>query len=147
MVKFHKILVGVSLMSILIASILIFINSGYNEYNPPNYYNSTSMEEFQGALDDMQTAANRTRSGINKITDPDNPFDVIGGFFTSGFGVLQTLTESFDTLFTVTSIGVGNIEGVSSEYSNLLITFIITAITLVIFVGIMVHQLTKSDRI
>lgn len=145
MVKFHQILISISMMGIIIAGVMIFYSSGSSLYSQDTY-NETQLQVFEESLSDMERAANNTRTGIRKITNPSNPFDVIGGFFTSGFGVLQTLTESFDTLYNIIVGGTENIPGISSEYSNLLISFLITIVTIMIFVGVMLHQLTKSER-
>lgn len=142
MAKAHEVLIGIVFISLVAASFLIFYKGGADEYSTyTTDYDNTTLVVFQQEIDDMQALANNTKTSLQQITSPSNPYDVIGGLFLTGWNVLKTVVGGFDSIFVITTEGTSNLPGMSSNYNNLLTTGLLTALIILLFVGLILRAL------
>jgi len=145
MVKAHNILLGITFMSLIILGLGNFYILGTETYGASDI-DEDQINVFTDQLEEMKTITDDTRDSIDNIVNPDNPFDVLGGIFMLGWNAFRNIGQSFDSLFTITTSGTESIPFISENFSNALITTLITAIGILIFIAILLHGIIKSDR-
>lgn len=106
---------------------LTYINDDNNIVDPFEKYNMTDMIEDAKSIKDSST-----------IEQEEGFLDVIGGFFSSGYGALKTSIKSFN-LFENMMNDASDEVPILSIYKG----FIVTIIIILIFVGVIISALLK----
>ena len=144
MVSMSKIMISDVFMSLIVGAFMIFYSEAVEEYSVVDY-TSENLQVFKDQMNDMSSIANETKTSIEQLTQPSSAFDVIGGFFNTGFNVLKTAGQSFDSLFTITYTGVNSLP-FTGDYGNLFIAAMSTMLLIIIFLGIFLGIVLKSDK-
>ena len=144
MIQLHKILIGIVLMSVMVAGIGMFYSSGVATYSPTGY-NETSLQPFLDSMDDISGNMNETKADLEDVGAGSTGItDILGGIFQSGYTAVKTAVQGVNTMFGVVNAGVGALP--IGGFAKPLIGALTVIILIVIFVGIMFHKITKSDR-
>lgn len=151
MIQLHKFLIGLVFVGIIVAGMMSFISSGVTTYAPDDYNNETfesfnklselsaQMEEFKGE------EKNTTISSTNFFDELTQPFDIVGNFFTGMYQSAKVFMASTDLMTTmidesVTAVPVGD------GFGKVLKTGFSLIVLIIVFVGIFLAFVTKSER-
>lgn len=146
MTQLHKIWSSVVLMSVVIAAFVIFYNAGIDKYSLTDF-NETQLTTLQQQGDNMSAVADDIRQSINKINQSASAFDVIGGFFSSGYHIMRGALVGFDSVYTVTTVGVESVSKTSGAFTDILMMALITLLVFAVFLGIGMAIIMKSDKL
>lgn len=130
-------------MGLIITAMIIFYGGGVNTYGSTDY-NSSDLEVFNSSISELQDVINETANDLQNLKGNPDATDILSAFFTSAYGSAKTAAASISTFFKITNAGVGNL-GLGS-FGNILVGVLGSLIVIILFVGIILHLVTKSDR-
>lgn len=145
MAKLSTFMISLVLVSMAIGIFSIFLTqmkSGYGEQEGMS-------EQDLALLDKMSNVTSKTQDIQNEVTtfsEKDNPFDVIGNFFSSAWGSVKLAGSSLDLV-----VGKdGMVETVSDktnlgEAGAIIKAGLIAILVILVTVGILVSVLIKRD--
>ena len=146
MLQLHKVLIGLILVGMTVVGVMGFVSSGIEEYAPADY-NPDKFDSFN-KLEDLSNDINNFRqqesnTTVNKLSESIG-LDIIGDFFTNMYQAAKVFRGSTDLMYdmvdeSVDTLPVGN-------YKNVLKTGFSLMIIVIVFVGIFLHFVTKSER-
>lgn len=133
-------IIGLLLVSTIVAILALFMANMNTNYNVPNYDNS-SLETYNqlNELENLSRSIEKNESGIvgGGFTD------ILGEYFTSGYKVLKLTKASFSTFNKMSDAAIDDARlGAAGQYIK---TFIGAALLILIVLGIIVKALVKSD--
>jgi len=138
------------LISLVLVSVVVGIFSIFFSQMREGYGEQTGMNESDLAvlnkMENLTSSAEELQDNINTFSEKDNPFDVIGNFFSSAWGSVKLAAGSVNlvagddgiiyTLSDKADLGEGG---------KILRTGIITIMILFVVVGILISALIKKD--
>lgn len=151
MIQLHKFLIGLVFVGITVAGMMTFISSGVEVYDPDDFSNrtlenfnkltelSTQMESFKGE------ESNTTISSTNFFDELTQPFDIVGNFFTGMYQSAKVFMASTDLMSSMIDESV-TVLPVGDGFSKILKTGFSLIVLIIIFVGIFLAFVTKSER-
>ena len=145
MSRITNIMIGVVFVCLIVTGLMLFMAEGVNKYSPSGYDNS-SMNKITQSLVEITNTTEETQKEIDKISGDGNIFDRIGAFFSSGYTAGKTVTDSYKTLDKMTDVAIDETVGVGS-YGKTLKQTLPVIMLIIIFIGIILHFLIKSDRL
>lgn len=141
--ELHKIMSGVMLMGVVITAIILFYGGGSQVYSVGDYDNS-SLAAMEEATDIVENVSQETKNDLQRLEGNPSATDILSAFFTSAYGSVKTAATSFKAFFKIIDSGIGEL-GLGS-FGNTLVGVFSTLVIIAIFVGIILHIVTKSDR-
>lgn len=141
MFKITDLMIAVVLIGLFtVVSVTIIANWSTlygTEYNTPEYANLTMFDR----LNETNQLANEINLGATNASQRSGSFDVLGDFFSQGYGTLKLMSSSISTARNLTQEGImrsglGDVSG----YFNLAIG----AIIVIIIAGIILSVLLKE---
>jgi hypothetical protein len=94
-------------------------------------------------MDTLNTEIYKYKNETENFKQPTGIIDTIGGYFSSGYKVMQLGFKSFDIFYGMLESGVSSINlGIIGE--NLKVAIILTVIILIVF-GVIIRAITKTD--
>ena len=146
MSRITNIMIGVVLVSLILTSMMLFMSEGVNKYSPEGY-NDTAMTRITESFKNISDTAEETQEKIDQVSGDDkNIFDRIGAFFSGGYVAGKTVADSYSTLDTMTDVAIDETVGVGGFGATLKSTIPVIML-IIIFIGIILHFLIKSDRL
>lgn len=144
--QLSKMFIGVIFGVVLFLSMFYFLSDGIAAYNPVNVpanYNQTAVR-FQNSLNDINQTIAGVQGELSDINAQSGVTDFLGFFFSAGYkaiigaGQISTTTASFidDSVDVILPGRIG----------PLLKTGLYLSLLVIIFIGIILHAITKSDR-
>ena len=131
-------------MSVIVTGIGMFYSSGVETYSPTGY-NSTQLQPFLDSMTDISDNMNDTKTDLEDVGAGSTGItDILGGIFQSGYTAVKTAVAGVGTMFGVINAGVGALP--IGGFAKPLIGALTVIIIIILFVGIMFHIITKSDR-
>ncbi len=143
MLQLHKLLIGIVLIGMISSGLILFLNSGVQEYNPASY-DDTSFESFdklQNLTEDMDTF----RAEEDGVTTDTNILDILGSFFTNMYQSAKVFRGSVDVMGSMVDESIDKVPSAGS-YSTVLKSGFNLMIAITIFIGIFLAFVTKSER-
>lgn len=148
--QLNKILVGSTLIALISFLLVVFISDGITNYNYTGDYSNTSFIKIQNTYDRISNNTNSSIQKIQDITTCSNPLtcavDFVGYFFNSGYQALKNIVSSAELSYLIVDVATEEIVGGTSFGSNIKGMMIFTLL-IIIFVGIILHAVVKSDRL
>lgn len=143
--KLHEIIIGIALSLMIVSGFIIFFGEASSEYELTDY-NSTNLKNINQSFTELENITNEVRFAMQNLTDPNTPFDIVGGMFKAGYGSLQTVGKSADILIEMTGSAIDNIPFLGA-FRGTLQAIVILLIIASIAIGIVLFTVLKSDRI
>lgn len=143
--KLHEIIIGIAISLLVVSGFILFFNDASNKYGLTDY-NDTNLKQMNNSFTELENITNDVRFAMQNITDPNTPFDIVGGMFKAGYGSLQTIGKSTDILIDMTGSALDNIPFIG-QFRGTLQAIIILLIIASIAIGIFLFTVLKSDRI
>lgn len=142
-----QIIVGVVLLALMVTGIGIFIGDAVDKYSVTGY-NNTSLENIKSTYDDIDNITNETKARIEELESNPGILNTLDAFFTQGYSAIRITkrsVESFDTIIT-TSTELDNTPGLGTM-SSFLRSYFMTIVIIIIFIGLLLAFIIKSDRV
>lgn len=148
MVEMHKILLGVLFTTIIVLGVVLFYTDGILVYSPVSSNNlSVLNSSMNQRFNELNELSNKTASNLQSITNPESSLvDKVGAFFSSGYDSLKLVTGSFNVLDDMVGSSADQL-GVGGSYIRTVRVMLPVAILIIIFIGIVLQALIKSDRL
>ena len=140
--RLSYILLGVILTGLIISGFTVWLSEGVTTYSPSDY-NESQISAFN-KMEELTVKLNRTRTEISEL-DGNNPLDVIGNFFTSGYQTIVVYISSIDIVGSLIGEGIKNLP--LGEYGSVLQTGLWLMLITLILIGVFMHFIIKSDRL
>lgn len=140
MAKLTGLLIGAVLVSLIVAIMMNFIADPNSNFNDEQYDNSTFAVYNQ--LSNLSEQSN-TIKNASDFTVTNNPLDIIGTFFSSGYDAVKTAKDSY-TVLEAMQEGAIEKSGLGNN-AHLISAAITTIIVIVIFLGILVSTVVKRE--
>lgn len=145
--RLTNILIGVMFIALIVSGITTFLVGVSGSY-AANNIGDVEDEYLQVFLDESQQTINRlerSREDIDTIEEDRNVLDRLASFFRSGYDATRSLIGGVDSITRLINSSVSRIPFLG-EFGGLL-SVTLGIIVLIVFLGIFIHFLIKSDRI
>jgi hypothetical protein len=140
--KISSFIIGLAFVSLIVGIIILNLSSLVNVYGKPASYDNDSLAVYD-KMSELNAKTELIRNSSSSISSQDLKFkDIIGGFFTSGYTAVIVSLQSVDIFTTMSSAGVKDAN--LGETGNLIYSFLVIAILITIFVGILISALIKQ---
>ena len=147
MVQFSNIIIGMIMMALIVTGFMVFIGDGAAKYSKTDY-NSTSMIQLQSTFNDINKSAYETKDAMLGIVQEDNnPIDKVGFFFSGAYQSAKLLLKSFASLFTIGDAVIGESSFLLGGFETTLKVMLAVVVIIILVVAIVMHIVTKSDRV
>ena len=142
MIQLHKILIGLVIVGFFAVSIATFYSVGSSTYGEGNA-SSLAINSSFNKMNDLNTQLENFKEKETTQTD-SSLADVLGSFFTNMYQSAKVLRGSVGVVGEMTDATIEQLPSGSNKES--LKTAISLIVIIVIFVGIFLHFVTKSER-
>jgi len=145
--ELNKVLIGMIFAIVIFSGMFIFIADGSDKYGvvlPDGYTNS--MVAIKATLSQINTTTNQVQTDLTIIEGQSGVLDFLGFFFSGGYDALKTTAKLVGVSFIFVDEGINGIGG-GGEFGSLLKTGLYASIIVLLFIGIMMHAIIKSDRL
>jgi len=140
--KISSFIIGLAFVSLIVGIIILNLSSLVTVYGKPTSYDNDSLAVYD-KMTELNAKTELIRNSSSSISSQDLKFkDIIGGFFTSGYTAVIVSLQSVDIFTTMSSAGVKDAN--LGETGNLIYSFLVIAILITIFVGILISALIKQ---
>jgi hypothetical protein len=148
MVEMNKILTGILFTVIITLGVVLFYTDGIVVYSPVATSNISILNSSMNQrFNDLNVLSNTTATHLQSITNPTSSLlDKVGAFFGSGYDSLKLVAGSFGILNDMVSTSADQL-GAGGSFIRTVRVMLPIAILIIIFVGIVLQALIKSDRI
>lgn len=134
-------LIGMIFVS-LIAAVLALTMAEFKTNYGLEYTENESLAVIS-KLDKLNSSAMEYKDEIQKQKDSSNPLDILGSIFDTGYQAMKTVGNSFDVLNTMVNAGFDRMNMGSA--APLIKTAILSALLVLIFVGIILSVVVRKD--
>lgn len=143
--ELNKIYIGVLFGILAFAGVFSLLADGIDKYSVsvPADYND-SYAKIRAELDDINATTGKMKDQLETIKTSSGVIDYLGFFFNSGYQALKTSGEITGSLFTFVDIGL---ESISPSDGGFLKIIFYSSIIVLLFIGIIMHAIIKSDRL
>lgn len=144
--KLHEIMIGMVMTVAIVTGMFIFISDGVVQYNPviPSDWNR-SFVAMQGVIDDINQTTSEMRDGLTSIETKSGETDYLGAFFNNAYNSIKLAITV--PLGAMTMVDAGLSELPLGAFGIPLKTYLYTSLIILVFVGILMHAVVKSDRL
>jgi hypothetical protein len=140
--KISSFIIGLAFVSLIIGIIILNLSSLITIYGAPDSYDNDSLSVYN-KMSDLSAKTEKIRNSSNSISSQDLKFkDIVGGFFTSGYSAVIVSLESVDIFTTMSGNAVKDSN--MGQSGSLIYNFLVIAILITIFVGILISALIKQ---
>lgn len=148
MVEMHKILLGTLFTTLIVLGIVLFYTDGIMIYSPASSSNISILNSsMTQRFSEINELSNHTATKLQSIANPESSIiDKIGAFFSSGYDSLKLVAGSFNILDSMVGTSADQL-GVGGSYIRTVRVMLPVAILIIIFIGIVLQALIKSDRL
>ena len=144
--RISVILIGLLLMSLVIAGLTGFIGSGAVKYNA-NTFNESTLNKFSDVAYDVEDITSDTESNLSGVSaSKDSNFDIFGGFFSKSWSALKTLGRSIGVFFNIIDNGTEELP-LDNDYSTLLKVVLLSMVLIIIVIAILSHYIKPTSRL
>jgi hypothetical protein len=147
--KLTGIMLSVLLGVVVYVSLFQFLNDGIVQYGVqstlPSGFND-SYTIIQGELDQINQTTTTISNQLTSITAQSGVLDYLGFFFNSGYQALIGAGSITRSVFVITDTSLESAGGFGQS-GALIKQFIYAAVMIIIFIGIIMHAVIKTDRI
>lgn len=143
-VRFHKILIGVALLSLVAFGIINLATDSSETYNSESLNNNFT-KRFNQSFNKLDNITRNTKEQLSTLQGNPDVLDIIGALITGAYGALLTLAESFNVIFDLITFGMEVLP--IGDLQNQAVGTLGLVLIIVIFVGILAAALLRSERI
>jgi hypothetical protein len=142
-------LIGNIIIIGIVTGLFIFISDGITQYGvtAPEGYNE-SFSKITNTQIDLINNLNATYDDLNNVdsstTGSTGNTDFLGFFFNAGYTGARTATGSITGVNTMIDVAIGGLP--LGSYGAVLKTLFLTAIVVVVIIGILLNFIIKSGR-
>lgn len=135
-------MVGLVLVSLMAATFGLFMADLSNNYDIDT--SGVNLSKYN-KLTEMHSTAEDIKNETVSISQPTGVLDVVGGFFYNAYKVLITIPQSFNLFYDMSNQAlIDSNLGVGGE---MLRNVLVTIVVLLIFSGVILAILLKTDRL
>ena len=134
------IIVLVVFMMFFAGGIAALMSEMATNYNVGDY-NNTKISVFN-KLDEISQDTEDIKNKANELQSRSGVLDVLGGFFESAYNTIKVATSSVSLFTEMSDETINNLD---VSHSNMLKTGIIVIVFTLIFLGIIVRAVIKTD--
>jgi len=143
MAKISDFVIGMILVGVIISGFVMVMGSMNTYYGTPTGYDSSKLSSFQESVDNLSVYTEEIKNETEKASEKSGVLDVIGDFFSAGYKAAKLSAKSVNVFEDFVNQGMTNI-GLGA-FGEILKTAIISIVLIIIFVGILMRALIKSD--
>jgi hypothetical protein len=147
MVQFSNILIGMVIMAIISGGLMIFLADGSARYST-NDYNSSSLTSLKDTYYKINSSTELAKQAMLNITQEDtSTIDKIGFFFQGAYQGAKLMLTSFTSIFSIGDATLNDSGYLLGGFGTILKMMLGTIIVIILVVAIVMHIVTKSDRV
>lgn len=142
--KLHEMMISGIFVTVVFIGFMIYYANGAVEYevNGQDYRNTT---HINSSLHDITEKAERTKNAMNAISGLPFGLDIVGGVLVGGYGAVQIAGESVEVLENVVGDATSYLP--IGEFGDTVFIFAGSALLIIIFIAILAHFISKSERV
>lgn len=147
--QLNKILVGTTLIALVSFLLVVFISDGITNYSYTGDYSNTSLMKIEETYQTMSNNSNISVQAMQNILTCSGlscAVDFVGYFFNSGYQALKNIVTSAELTYIIVGVATDETLGGTSFGGNIK-GMLIFSVLVIIFVGIILHAVIKSDRL
>ena len=138
--KFSTFIIALVWMSFLAVAFSLFISNITTNYGTE--FDSASIDTYN-KLAELNTQVKSYQNGTD-IKEPSSLADRIGGYFSRGYQNMRTITNSFETFWTMTNDAFDN-PNLNFPGSGSMKTAIFITVIVFLFIGVLLSAIIKRE--
>lgn len=141
------IIIGVILLALMVTGIGIMTGDVVDKYSVTGY-NNTSLETIKNTYNDIDNITNETKAKIEELENKEGILNTLDAFFTQGYSAIRITKRSVESIDTIISSAteVDNTPGLGT-ISSYLRNYFMTIVIVIVFIGLLLAFIIKSDRV